>query len=178
MLQSEIDISSISWSEQGAVIFDYRDCKQTSAWSPWYCWYCPSVVVIAVWTLSQLTSQLLCLIICLWQKESLRVLYWDHFLICTMSLKVTLLKHMELATWPTLMIPSCTLYWNAKSQWLQVIFLNFKILSNPSFHKITIVDSEIDFDNAAKSLGVTIYKHLDMKKQCVKYCSRCPFCHL
>ena len=42
----------------------------------------------------------------------------------------------------------------------EFIFLSSKFLNNPSFHKITIGDSEMDFDNATKNLGVTFYKQI------------------
>ena len=36
-------------------------------------------------------------------------------------------------------------------------------MNSPTFPKITIGDSKIDVSNAAKNLGVTIDKHLDVK---------------
>ena len=45
----------------------------------------------------------------------------------------------------------------------EVIFVSSKFVNSPPFPKITIGDSEIDIANAAKNLGVTIDKHLDMK---------------
>ena len=44
-----------------------------------------------------------------------------------------------------------------------VIFVSSKFVNSPPFLKITIGDFEIDVANAAKDLGVTIDKHLDMK---------------
>ena len=45
----------------------------------------------------------------------------------------------------------------------EVIFVSSKFVNRPPFPKITIGDSEIDIANAAKNLGLTIDKHLDMK---------------